>query len=563
MMLRTAAILASSLVSLSLVSCGSGKVEEETEESAVITVKVASPEVRSVAIDSRFAATIETDTVNVVPMVAGEVTSKNFEVGDHVEEGDLLFTIDDEAAKIAVTQANAALTTAKAGYDTSLAQNIQAQAQSGVTFAGIIEGQKQMEYSLDSAKAGSIQAKYSANSAHRTLEYYEEQISNIDTDINDANDTLDKIDAAINKAKKATPPVDTTGLETQKQSIKSTIRTLENSKDQMEMYRDTGRNSAGSADSAYMNTLEAIELAELQLEDYKKYNEVAAMWGINTSLVSADAGLKSADAAVKQAQAAVENAKIALDHTTVKAPVSGTITAINVSEHNLASQGAPAYVIEDETAKKIVFYVADETVRNLAPGNTAVVSRNNEEYEAKIVEVGTTVDQNTGLYKVKAVSDADFNPGTSVTVTTASRIDNSSVTVPFNAVYYDGEQPFVYIVENGKARRRDIESGISDGDLMAVTSGLTPADTIIISWSSGLREGADVVAEGADDKSGSGSKDAFHKTASVSPAVAPQTGGTGTGSDAAPRADGGDAGQAGDGPSASDSPHINEEEPLG
>ena len=139
MMLRTAAILASALVSLSLVSCGNEKVEEETEESAVITVKVASPEVRSVAIDSRFAATIETDTVNVVPMVAGEVTSKHFEVGDHVEEGDLLFTIDDEAAKIAVTQANAALTTAKAGYDTSLAQNIQAQAQSGVTFAGIIE----------------------------------------------------------------------------------------------------------------------------------------------------------------------------------------------------------------------------------------------------------------------------------------------------------------------------------------------------------------------------------------------------------------------------------------
>ncbi len=495
MMLRTAAILASALVSLSLVSCGSEKVEEETEESAVITVKVASPEVRSVAIDSRFAATIETDTVNVVPMVAGEVTSKHFEVGDHVEEGDLLFTIDDEAAKIAVTQANAALTTAKAGYDTSLAQNIQAQAQSGVTFAGIIEGEKQKEYSLDSAKAASIQAKYSANTAYRTLEYYEEQITNIGKDIDDANDTLDKVNAAINKAKKATPPVDTTGLETQKQTIKSTIRTLENSRDQMEMYRDTGRNSAGSADSAYMNTLEAIELAELQLEDYKKYNEVAAMWGINTSLVSADAGLKSADAAVKQAQATVENAKIALDHTTVKAPVSGTITAINVSEHNLASQGAPAYVIEDETAKKIVFYVADETVRNLAPGNPAVVSRNGEEYDAKIVEVGSTIDQDTGLYKVKAVSDADFNAGTSVTITTASRVDHSSLTVPFNAVYFDGEQPFVYVAENGKAVRRDIQSGLSDGDLMSVTSGLSPSDSVVVSWGSGLRNGADIEIE--------------------------------------------------------------------
>lgn len=487
---RAAAIMAAVLICVPLVSCGNKDTEEETEESSVLTVTVAAPKVAAVTIDSRFAATVETDTVNVVPMVAGEVTSKFFEVGDHVEEGELLFTIDDEAARIAVTQANAALTTAKASYDTSLAQNIQAQAQSGVTFAGIIEGEKQYENALESARAGSIESKYSANSAWRTLEYYEEQIKNIDNDLTDANKALDDINSAINKAKKA--GADTTALETQKSTIKSTVRTLESSKDQMEMYRDTGRNTAGSADTAYQNTLKAIELAELQLDDYKKYSEAAAMWGINTSLVAADAGLKSADAAVKQAQASVENAKMALDYTTVKAPVSGTITAINVSEHNLASQGAPAYVIEDETAAKIVFYAADETVKNLAPGNAAVVSRNGEEYDAKIVEVGSTVDQDTGLYKVKAETDADFNPGTSVTLTTASRVDKSSLTVPFNAVYYDGEQPFLYVAENGKAVRRDIESGISDGDLMSVTSGLSPSDKVIISWSSGLRDGADI-----------------------------------------------------------------------
>ncbi|MCR5304029.1 MAG: biotin/lipoyl-binding protein, partial [Lachnospiraceae bacterium] len=290
---------------LLMTGCGSTEeaAEESTETSSAIAVSVENPQKSTVSIDSRFAATVDADTVNVVPLVAGEVTSKFFEVGDHVNEGDLLFTIDDEAARIAVDQANASLTTAKANYDTTLAQNASAQAQSGVTFAGILENEEQLKYSLNSAKAGSIEAQYSANSAHRTVEYYEAQITNINDDISNANSALDTINSAISKAKKA--GADTTALETQKSSIKSTISTLESTKDQMEMYRDTGRNSAGSADTAYMNTLEAIKLAELQLADYQKYSEVAAMWGINASLVAADSSLKSADAAVKQAKANV------------------------------------------------------------------------------------------------------------------------------------------------------------------------------------------------------------------------------------------------------------------
>ena len=59
--------------------------------------------------------------VKVIPLLGGEVVEKNFEVGDHVNEGDLLFRIDDEALQIALKTAQAQVSTAQAGLTSSTA----------------------------------------------------------------------------------------------------------------------------------------------------------------------------------------------------------------------------------------------------------------------------------------------------------------------------------------------------------------------------------------------------------------------------------------------------------
>ena len=64
--------------------------------------------------------------------------------------------------------------------------------------------------------------------------------------------------------------------------------------------------------------------------------------------------------------------------------------------------------------------------------------------------------------------------------------------MPYDAVYYDDSQPYVYVAENGIAKRKDVETGIFDMDTITVLSGLSTEDTLITSWSANLREGAEV-----------------------------------------------------------------------
>ena len=176
------------------------------------------------------------------------------------------------------------------------------------------------------------------------------------------------------------------------------------------------------------------------------------------------------------------------------APVSGTITAINVTLHNMATQTSAAYTIESDAPNKVEFYVAEETARNIRPGAEAVVSKNGNDYPAKILTVYDTVDAATGLFKIEASinSGADSSAlisGTSVSIRTVTRRTDNAVTVPVNAVYYDGDQAYVYTEDGGVAKRVDVSVGLTDEDNVEITDGISASDRIVISWSGRLRDG--------------------------------------------------------------------------
>ena len=94
----------------------------------------------------------------MIPKVSGEVTEKNFEVGDHVNEGDLLFTIDDTTAQIAVKQAQAQLTSAKAGVTAQTAATASTHASGIETIGKIPTTEMQLQQAVEQAEAGKQQA---------------------------------------------------------------------------------------------------------------------------------------------------------------------------------------------------------------------------------------------------------------------------------------------------------------------------------------------------------------------------------------------------------------------
>ncbi|MBY0097268.1 efflux RND transporter periplasmic adaptor subunit [Mesobacillus maritimus] len=64
--------------------------------------------------------------------------------------------------------------------------------------------------------------------------------------------------------------------------------------------------------------------------------------------------------------------------------------------------------------------------------------------------------------------------------------------LPTEAIKQDGDKQTVFIIKDGKAVRREVKTGLSEGELIEVVAGLGPDDQVIVNPPQGLKEGAGV-----------------------------------------------------------------------
>ncbi len=86
-----------------------------------------------------------------------------------------------------------------------------------------------------------------------------------------------------------------------------------------------------------------------------------------------------------------------------------------------------------------------------------------------------------------------FALGETVKATVAAR-QTEVLSVPRAAVLYDGNQPYVFLVEDGHVRRQDVTLAQAEGESVWVEDGLKADQRVAISNLIGLRDGAAVSA---------------------------------------------------------------------
>lgn len=213
---------------------------------------------------------------------------------------------------------------------------------------------------------------------------------------------------------------------------------------------------------------------------------------------SAAAQVNSAKVGAAGAKVGIDSAEYQLDMYTLTAPIDGVIEAVNVEAHDFASPGNPAFVISNKNTMTVTFGVSEGIRSTLKVGQKIEVDRNGKLYNAAITEIGSMIDQTTGLFMIKScvsTPDDSLLTGSTVKVTADTYSKSDALLIPYDAVYYDDSQPYVYVADGTVARRRDIETDIFDEQTITVVSGLTVEDRLITSWSANLRDGAVISAQ--------------------------------------------------------------------
>lgn len=524
-------ILVLSLV-FCLTGCNSTENTEEATEDKRITVKVDTPKISSIENSGDFIGTVQSEEqVYVMSKLSGDVTETFFEVGDYVNEGDLLFTVDDTSAQIQLKQANASLSSANASLNTAKAGVNTANANINYQTASVTESfaksdttEKQLQLSIDQAEVNFRNNEINIGTLDNTL-------TNLKDKLNDVNDGIDALKPQLEGAKAEyaaalsaaqSDPSDRAKQEAAnaKKSIldtySSNLSSLESSKDSLESSIKQTEASISTAKNSNCLIVEQADIARDQKSDYQNYTRatignggLASLAQAQAGVVQAEAGVVQSKAGITQAQAAVDAAKLQLDYANVTAPVSGIITSKGVTKNNMTSTGSVAYTIMSDGSKFVVFYVSEDIMRELQVGQSITVEKNNEELEAVITENPQVADANTGLFMVKARvnGNEDLVSGIKVKLNMTTKHADNVMTLPIDAVYHESEKSFVYTYVNGKANKVYVETGLYDDEKIEIISGITTDDQVITTWSSQLRNGSEVKVENSVSMNNSQSDD--------------------------------------------------------
>lgn len=264
-------------------------------------------------------------------------------------------------------------------------------------------------------------------------------------------------------------------------SMQSQAATLKSQKSSLESGIET-------AESGKKTAAKTVDFYEENLTDAQK------TYGIQNGQAYQD----TTDALQTQIQSAnvgVKSAQMQLEYYTITTPISGKIISMNVEEYGMTQAGYAACVISNQDAMNVTFYVSEAVRNTLQPGMQITLERNDTVYEAAVTEIGEAVDPQTGLFLVEAVTEANgdaLTSGVTVKVKADTYRSENAVLIPYDAVYYESEQAYVYVVEDGIAVRTVVETGLYNEDQIEITAGLDVDAQVVKTWSSQLEDGAAV-----------------------------------------------------------------------
>lgn len=295
---------------------------------------------------------------------------------------------------------------------------------------------------------------------------------------------------------------------------------------------DNARSSRATAKARLVQSQAAFSAAELAFRRNKGLHENGVMstadfeqaqvafQSAEADLEATKQGLESAGFNIRSAEAAVKESEDNLRRTVLLSPQSGTVTAL-VKEEGEGVQGIGSFQgevimnVSELGAMEVDVEVNESDIVKVDLGDTARIeidAYTDRDFIGLVTEIGNTALNASGSARLSLESVTNFSvkvriltqghrdlianrdsswtpfrPGMSATVEIETEVKNQALTVPIKAVTTRPDtanvsapsQLCVFLLEDGKAIRHNIETGIQDNANIEL---LTP-----------LAEGAEII----------------------------------------------------------------------
>lgn len=187
---------------------------------------------------------------------------------------------------------------------------------------------------------------------------------------------------------------------------------------------------------------------------------------------------------VNSTKADIDYTEALIDKTIVRAPFNGVIGLRQVSPGAYVSPTSIIATLQQTNELKIDFTLPEEYSNIIKIGSTVDVevdAANQIHRKATIIATEPQVNQTTRNIKVRAIlQKGKGNPGAFVKVFIDAGSNNKAIMVPTNCIIPNDIDKQLIVVKNGKANFVNVETGVRDSANVAITKGINPGDTIVV-----------------------------------------------------------------------------------
>lgn len=432
---------------------------------------------------------------NVSPQIGGKITSIKVIIGQKVEKGQILLTLEDTlqidltnlqyqtgAKSLELAEKSQILTqelgegtyyTAQIGVKNA-AETYKKALQSKETAKDLFENQQDLtDLALDTAEEAFKTAKSAYNNLSDSLDELEDQYSELKSNPDADGKTLSEFKKGIDQ------------MESQLVNAKFAKESAENALEQAELgvtqAEETFESQLDQLDFAIESAYLGYQSAVIQARNIPKSSKLQEL-GIEQQALQIYSGL--------------ESTALTLDQTQVISPIEGVVTQINGKENNLVNPGQPVVTIENINALSIKTGISKEELSLLTPQTEISIQNGDAKIPAQIISISPTLDPNSKKIEIEIIpklSPPKLLPGSLVKVNFSTQASNK-IFVPLNSIALDEGKKLVRTLDdNNRVHLSEVELGQIIGDFVEVTKGLAYNEIIIKSAYPAVEEGQRVI----------------------------------------------------------------------
>ena len=233
-------------------------------------------------------------------------------------------------------------------------------------------------------------------------------------------------------------------------------------------------------DRDYISRLERIEANhKLAMLDHDRIDDLVK------KRIAAVTELDKIEARLNDLAAQLKEARLALSRTRIIAPISGRLNEIAAKQGDrMGVDKEVAQILQFEKVKVTVGVPESDVaaVFDLNEAEVIIEALGKRRVKGKKLFLSRQPRTLARLYDLELVvqnPDGRILPGMFARVELVKKVFQKALVIPLYAVITQGEESFVYVEKDNRAKKRSVELGILSGWQIQVKSGLEPGEGLL------------------------------------------------------------------------------------